>query len=100
MTTHDAIKHLSHKIAFAKECDTTYAGGIHIEALEIAVRAMAEGRIKGEWIPIGEVDQDGNQYYNCSLCQCGETHNPRIVVSFCWNCGADMRKEKTDAEIH
>ena len=51
---------------------------------------------KGKWIPIGEIDADGNQYYNCSACQCGETHSPKVEVYYCWNCGADMREEKTD----
>ena len=57
-----------------------------------------EVRKKGKWIPIVEVDQDGNQYYNCSVCQCGETHCPEVTVSFCWNCGAKMDGGK-DNEI-
>lgn len=44
MTKHDAIKHLSHEISFAEECDSSYADGVNIDALKIAVRAMAENQ--------------------------------------------------------
>lgn len=48
----------------------------------------------GRWIPIGEVDADGNQYYYCSECLHGETHVPIVQVGFCWNCGARMDGEE------
>ena len=83
MTTHDAIKHLSHKIAFAKECDTAYAGGIHIEALEIAVRAMADVRKTGCW---KMVQRDRWIYAKCSICvNISNTRTP-----YCAYCGARM----------
>lgn len=42
MTNHDAIKHLSHKISYAKECGDRYIDCVNVNALEIAVRAMAK----------------------------------------------------------
>lgn len=48
-------------------------------------------RKKGRWIEITPPDDAGNAFYKCSLCQCGETHTPAVKVSYCWNCGADMR---------
>lgn len=74
MTTKDAIKHLSHKIAFAKQCDEKWAGGIHIDALEIAVRAMAEERKKGEWeektVLYDDLSIEQWQSARCSACGC------------------------------
>ena len=97
MTTKDAIKHLSWKISFAKQCDEKWAGGVHIDALEIAVRAMAEERKKGKWI------DDGKGLYMCSSCGKLWVHWwARIVplnqmckeLRYCPMCGAEM--EKTD----
>ena len=43
MTKHDAIKHLSYKIAYYKGIEQKkWADSVSIDALEIAVRAMAE----------------------------------------------------------
>ena len=42
MTKHDAIKHLSYKISYYKAIDENWADSVSIDALEIAVRAMAE----------------------------------------------------------
>lgn len=42
MTTKDAIKHLSYKIAYAEQCDDEWVDSVSIKALYIAVRAMAE----------------------------------------------------------
>lgn len=85
MTKHDAIKHLSYKIAFAEQCGEKYADVINIEALEIAVRAMAEERKKGKW-----------RHYDgmCSCSVCGSHMDD--ISPFCPMCGADMREEKTD----
>ena len=44
MTKHDAIKHLSYKIAFCKGADRMWVDGVNVDALEIAVRAMAENQ--------------------------------------------------------
>lgn len=50
----------------------------------------------GHWIKIGEIDKDGNQYYQCSKCGKGEIHVPIIDVKYCWNCGARMYEEEQD----
>ena len=50
-------------------------------------------RPKGEWIHIRD-EEDGNASYECSVCHMGEVHSPTVEVSYCWNCGADMRGEK------
>ena len=48
-------------------------------------------RERGRWIQNGELDEDGNGQYHCSVCSAGETHNPIVDVPYCWKCGADMR---------
>ena len=45
----------------------------------------------GRWIQHGELDEDGNGQYHCSVCSAGEKHNPIVDVPYCWKCGADMR---------
>lgn len=51
-------------------------------------------RERGRWIQNGELDEDGNGQYHCSVCSAGETHNPIVDVPYCWKCGADMRGEE------
>lgn len=89
MTKHDAIKHLSYKISYYKAIDEKWADSVSIDALEIAVRAMAEERPKGHWV----VDEDGN--ITCS--ECGHSG---VGDNYCERCGADMRKEKDNAKIY
>ena len=48
--------------------------------------------VHGRWIPQGDIDIDGNQNYQCSICRCGEYHSPKVVVRYCWNCGARMEE--------
>lgn len=45
----------------------------------------------GEWIPMGDVDQDNNQLFMCSNCCSGDLHAVTVEVPFCWKCGAKMR---------
>lgn len=61
---------------------------------------------KGKWIRSGE---GSYELYECSLCGQPWLHwwadamdpdRMSKVVKCCPNCGADMREEKTDAEIH
>ena len=89
MTTHDAIKHLSYKIAFTKQRGEKYADVINIEALEIAVRAMAEERKKGEW--------ERHYFFHVEVPICSQCRKVSPFKNdFCPNCGADMREEKAN----
>ena len=55
---------------------------------------------KGRWIIAKEQrredTENGNYMYNCSNCGCGDLHSKAVKVSYCWNCGADMRGEQDD----
>lgn len=64
MTTKDAIKHLSYKIAYYKAIDENWADSVSIDALEIAVRAMAEP-MKGRYIDAEELKHilNNSKYY-------------------------------------
>jgi hypothetical protein len=73
------------------------------EATEIAYNnGYAKGYEDGKrdavkhvrWIQHGELDEDGNGQYYCSVCLAGEKHNPTVDVPYCWKCGADMRGEE------
>ena len=64
--------------------------------IELADHLISHGvtvRERGRWISDGELDEDGNGQYHCSVCSAGEKHNPRVDVPYCWKCGADMRGE-------
>lgn len=52
-------------------------------------------RKKGKWIYI-RTEDNGNALYECSVCHKGEVHVPIVNVSYCWNCGADMRGNKDE----
>ena len=60
-----------------------------IDAINALPSAQPE-RKKGKWIFIRE-EEGGNALYSCSVCGKGEVHVPIVQVSYCWNCGADMR---------
>lgn len=55
----------------------------------------------GRWILCKDqynVDNDnGNYAYYCSCCKHQDVHAESAKVSFCWNCGADMREVGEDA---
>jgi len=70
----------------------TYDKACIIGVLEALPSAQPE-RPKGEWIHIRD-EEDGNSLYECSVCHKGEVHVPIVEVSYCWNCGADMRGEQ------
>lgn len=79
MTTKEAIKHLSHKIAYWKDF-LNFADDVSIEALELAVRALQ----KQEPMKVRE-------HYRCPAC------GNDVVGSgyYCWNCGQHLKwKEK------
>lgn len=77
ITTKDAIKHLSYKIAYWK--GSKYANDVLVEALELAVIALEkdeEQRLKVRRLcPACGKDVVGSGYY-------------------CWNCGKHLRWEE------
>lgn len=70
--------------------DISYNAFCNLVKRQPSIDAVKHGR----WIPVGDVDADGNQYYSCSECGCGERHVPIVEVKFCWNCGARMDGEE------
>ena len=48
---------------------------------------------RGKWIQIEDADANGNAWYECPFCRKGDCHAVSQTVSYCWNCGADMRGE-------
>lgn len=93
MTNKDAIKHLSHKISYYKAIDENWADSVSIDALEIAVRAMAKEREKGEWIEVQRYRPTDKRAINeCSICH--DTiwmYDGDRRWNYCPRCGADMR---------
>ena len=76
--------------------------GTALSAVEVA-RAVIyaptiEKRKKGKWILLGEQRREdvanGNFQFVCSECGKSDLHSKAVTVSFCWNCGADMREEQ------
>lgn len=50
MTKHDAVKHLSHKISYAQECEEFWADCVYVDALETAVRALTKVNRFERWL--------------------------------------------------
>lgn len=79
--------------------ELVYSVTVTMDTDEVIGRLMERGWgpvEHGRWIKIGEIDKDGNQYYQCSKCGKGETHVPIIDVKYCWNCGARMDEVEND----
>ena len=59
-----------------------------------------EARKKGKWILSDEQRQEdvdnGNYRFICSECGKSDLHSKAVLVSFCWNCGTDMRGEDNE----
>ena len=78
------------KVVF--EYDHDGIGKVTIEAMDILMGLIADGRKRGEWIDMGDFEQ-------CSVCKgtrlkefqsyYGKT--TWIKTPYCPNCGADMR---------
>lgn len=51
------------------------------------------GRREGHWILVKEPNDNGDATYECSECHCSEVHSPKVKVTYCWNCGAKMKRE-------
>lgn len=75
--------------------DDTYLKGICDCIKDLESRPTIElERKKGKWILSDEqrqedVDND-NYRFICSECGKSDIHSKAVIVSFCWNCGADM----------
>ena len=41
----------------------------------------------------GKPDLYGCRQYECSHCKCGDDHDPKTIVPYCWYCGAKMDEE-------
>ena len=48
----------------------------------------------GKWIPIGDVDSDNNQLYECNQCHHSDLHAVNVDVPYCWYCGAKMEGDE------
>ena len=94
MTKHDAIKSLSHSISSAKIDKSMWVDNVNVNALEIAVRAMAEERKKGFWEWVDDMD------YRCSVCHkyaygcLGEVLSGHY--KYCPYCGCAMEGEEDE----
>ena len=88
MTRHDAIKHLSYKIAYCKSIGENWADAVNADALEIAVRELAKPERKiSEW----EMDANGN----CYCLECGLHYDSWVRgFNYCPNCGTKMEEEQ------
>ena len=68
------------------EYDHDGIGKVTIEAMDILMGLIADGRKRGEWVS----NHDGS--WNCSEC------GLRVLIyakgNFCPNCGADMRERE------
>ena len=74
-------------------CDARH---VDLDAIDAAPTIEAEPVRHGRWILCKDqynVDNDnGNYAYYCSCCKHQDVHAESAKVSFCWNCGADMRE--------
>ena len=73
------------------------------ELIDHAPTADVVERKKGEWIdePVYKQTIDGKTWDGFTYCsKCKQMHEYGYRSNFCPNCGASMRKETEDAEVH
>lgn len=100
----DSVKELTERMKVLVE-NVGHALGImskQIDDLTQKVESLSEGadRPQGHWIlwesqRQEDVDND-NYVFVCSECGKADIHSKATTVSFCWNCGADMRGERNE----
>ena len=88
-----AIDAINHICPVDTEYDCTLLDRVDVRYGLSELPSAQPERPKGEWIHIRD-EEDGNALYECSVCHKGEVHVPIVEVSYCWNCGADMRGEQ------
>ena len=69
---------------------------IDIEDVKTLPAADVVPVVHAHWIQTSAEDENGNAYYSCSNCGCGESHNPIVEVPYCWKCGAKMDRERKE----
>ena len=51
-------------------------------------------RKKGKWIKkekiYPELPEDSDYEFECSLCGWSDEHDDKMIVPYCWHCGAEM----------
>ena len=60
-------------------------------------RAPSVDRPRGEWVNV-KISISGDSSAECSLCGAVVHNNFSNVISFCPNCGADMRGEDDETD--
>ncbi len=75
----------AYKSNLTSSCSNQLDGDI--EAFDIAIKSLQNGRSQGEWI--NEYYDDG-WFHTCNRCK--EELKATGEDNFCPNCGADMRK--------
>lgn len=70
---------------YSKVDDDGYMWVIRIDAVK-RIEAMPSAQKKGHWVE----NHDSDHAWRCSECGCGYTDSK---LSFCYDCGADMRGE-------
>lgn len=71
------------------EYDHNGIGKVTIEAMNMLMRLIADGRKRGEWIAL---DDTSNGYWKCSVCGTPtEAFGAKELYKFCPFCGADMK---------
>ena len=101
----DGMKELTERMKALTE-NVGHALGImskQIDDLTQKVESLSEtvdlpsAKCTGHWILCENQRQEdvdnGNYLFVCSECGFVDVHSKAVTVSFCWNCGADMRGE-------
>lgn len=79
------------------EYDHDGIGKVTIEAMDMLMGLIADGRKRGEWVIVKEpIEKYGEVLFDCSACglhfyRTEHRQGAKIGWNFCPNCGADMR---------
>ena len=76
--------------------DSVEGGQENRSAIRIIMELPSVERKRGKWIQIEDVDANGNALYECPFCHKSDCHAVSQIVSYCWNCGAEMRERRED----
>lgn len=91
LQTYKLYEGADQKLVDLDEVVKIFAGHVKAEGEQPTIEPE---RKKGKWIKkekiYPELPEDSDYEFECSLCGWSDAHDDKMIVPYCWHCGAEM----------